>query len=39
MTHGKVPEVTQQWYEALKHEDGTDIMDAISKTILAGPLN
>jgi len=39
MTHGKAPEVTKQWYEALKYEDGTDIMDAISKTILAGPLN
>lgn len=39
MTHGKEPEKTQQWYEELKHEDGTDIMNAISKTILAGPLN
>lgn len=39
MTHGKDPEKTQQWYEQLKHEDGTDIMNAISKTILAGPLN
>lgn len=39
MTHGKEPEKTQQWYEELKHEDGTDIINAISKTILAGPLN
>jgi FAD-dependent urate hydroxylase len=39
MTHGKEPEQTQQWYEELKHEDGTTIMDAISKTILAGPLH
>jgi FAD-dependent urate hydroxylase len=39
MTHGKDPEKTQQWYEALKYEDGTDIMSAISKTILAGPLH
>lgn len=39
VTHGKDPAKTQQWYEALKHEDGTDIMDAITKTILAGPLN
>lgn len=38
MTHGKEPEQTQQWYEELKHEDGTTIMDAISRTILAGPL-
>jgi FAD-dependent urate hydroxylase len=39
MTHGKEPEKTQQWYEELKHEDGTDILDAISRTILAGPLH
>jgi FAD-dependent urate hydroxylase len=39
MTHGKDPEKTQQWYEELKHEDGTDILDAISRTILAGPLH
>ena len=38
MTHGKEPEKTQQWYEELKHEDGTDILNAISKTILGGPL-
>ena len=38
MTHGKEPEKTQQWYEELKTEDGTNIMDAISRTILAGPL-
>ena len=38
MTHGKEPEKTQQWYEELKTEDGTNIMNAISKTILAGPL-
>ena len=39
MTHGKEPDKTQQWYEELKHEDGTNIMNAISKTILAGPLH
>jgi FAD-dependent urate hydroxylase len=39
MTHGKEPDKTQQWYEELKHEDGTDIMNAISRTILAGPLH
>ncbi|MBI4785011.1 MAG: FAD-dependent urate hydroxylase HpxO [Oscillatoriophycideae cyanobacterium NC_groundwater_1537_Pr4_S-0.65um_50_18] len=39
VTHGKDPEKTQQWYSSLKHEDGTDIMSAISKTILAGPLH
>ncbi|MBW4660595.1 MAG: FAD-dependent urate hydroxylase HpxO [Drouetiella hepatica Uher 2000/2452] len=39
VTHGKDPEKTQQWYADLKKEDGTDIMNAICKTILAGPLN
>ncbi len=39
MTHGKEPEKTQQWYEELKYEDGTNIMNAISNTILAGPLH
>jgi FAD-dependent urate hydroxylase len=39
MTHGKEPDKTQQWYEELKYEDGTNIMNAISKTILGGPLH
>ncbi|NJL35372.1 MAG: FAD-dependent urate hydroxylase HpxO [Leptolyngbyaceae cyanobacterium SM1_4_3] len=39
MTHGKDPEKTQQWYKELKYEDGTDILNAISSTILAGPLH
>jgi len=39
MTHGKDPEKTQQWYEQLKREDGSDIINAISNTILAGPLH
>jgi len=39
VTHGKDPEKTQQWYTNLRQEDGTDIIDAISKTILAGPLH
>ena len=39
MTHGKDPEKTQQWYEQLKHEDGSDIINAISNTILGGPLH
>ena len=38
MTHGKEPQKTQQWYEELATEDGSKIMDAISRTILAGPL-
>lgn len=39
MTHGHEPEKTQQWYEELKTEDGSNIMEAISRTILAGPLH
>ena len=39
ITHGKDPEKTQQWYADLKKEDGRDIMSAICKTILAGPLH
>jgi FAD-dependent urate hydroxylase len=39
MTHGKEPEKTQQWYQELKQEDGSGIMEAIAQTILAGPLN
>jgi len=38
VTHGKDPEATQSWYAELKTEDGTRIMEAISRTILAGPL-
>lgn len=39
MTHGKVPEKTQQWYSELASEDGTKIMNAISETILLGPMH
>lgn len=39
MIHGKEPEVTQQWYKQLKQESPTDVTDAISKIILAGPLH
>ncbi|MGB7087060.1 MAG: FAD-dependent urate hydroxylase HpxO [Phormidesmis sp.] len=38
VTHGKEPEKTQQWYEELAHEDGVTIMNAISETILLGPM-
>ncbi len=38
ITHGKDPEQTQQWYEELQFEDGSNIIKAIAKTILAGPL-
>jgi 2-polyprenyl-6-methoxyphenol hydroxylase and related FAD-dependent oxidoreductases len=36
--HGKDPAVTQQWYRQLATEKPTDVTDAISKVILAGPL-
>lgn len=39
MTHGKDPQMTQEWYETLHQEDGSGIMDGIRKTILAGPFN
>ncbi|NEP16241.1 MAG: FAD-dependent urate hydroxylase HpxO [Leptolyngbya sp. SIO4C1] len=39
MTHGKVPAKTRQWYAELTQEDGTTIMNAISETILLGPMN
>ncbi len=38
MTHGKDMEKTQAWYAQLQAEDGTEILDAIAKTISAGPL-
>lgn len=38
VTHGKDPQRTAQWYEELKTEDGSNIMDGICKTILGGPL-
>lgn len=36
--HGKDPAVTQAWYEQLRSESPLDVTNAISKTILAGPL-
>ncbi|MEM6425027.1 MAG: FAD-dependent urate hydroxylase HpxO [Cyanobacteria bacterium P01_D01_bin.128] len=38
MTHGYDPAKTEQWYGELAHEDGTEIMEAITATILKGPL-
>ncbi|MGA7932039.1 MAG: FAD-dependent urate hydroxylase HpxO [Kovacikia sp.] len=38
MMHGKDLEKTQKWYEELKTEDGTEIINGLCKTILAGPL-
>jgi FAD-dependent urate hydroxylase len=39
LTHGDDPAKTQQWYRDLEHEDGTEIINAIVKTILTGPLH
>ncbi|MGA9380268.1 MAG: FAD-dependent urate hydroxylase HpxO [Phormidium sp.] len=36
--HGKEPEITQQWYQQLRQESPLDVTNAISKTILGGPL-
>jgi FAD-dependent urate hydroxylase len=36
--HGKDPVVTQQWYEQLTIEKPSDVTDAITKVIMAGPL-
>ena len=38
MIHGKVPTITQQWYDDLSREDGTNIMNAIARVIQQGPL-
>lgn len=39
VTHGKDMAVTRQWYEELRTEDGTKIMDAMARTILGGPMH
>ncbi len=39
VTHGRDMALTRQWYEELKTEDGTSIMDAIARNVLAGPLH
>ncbi len=38
VTHGFNPEATQAWYDELREETGTGIMQGLSKTILGGPL-
>ena len=37
--HGKDPEVTQKWYDQLTKEQPTDVTNAITKVIMAGPLH
>jgi FAD-dependent urate hydroxylase len=36
--HGKDPSITQEWYNQLAEEKPTDVTDAITKVIMAGPL-
>ncbi|MGV2831938.1 FAD-dependent urate hydroxylase HpxO [Myxosarcina sp. GI1(2024)] len=36
--YNKEPDLTQQWYEQLKHEREKDVTDALAKIILGGPL-
>jgi FAD-dependent urate hydroxylase len=37
VTHGTDPDETAAWYEELAHEDGTNILNGIAKSILTGP--
>lgn len=37
--YGKNPAATEQWYQDLKYEDANAVIDALAKTILAGPMN
>lgn len=39
MIYGKDPEVTQQWYDELRHESSDNVVNALATTILGGPLN
>ena len=39
MIYGKDPDLTQKWYEQLKQETETDVINALSKTILGGPFH
>jgi FAD-dependent urate hydroxylase len=39
MIHGKDPAMTASWYQQLATEPPTDVTNAISKVILAGPLH
>ncbi|VXD22954.1 FAD-dependent urate oxidase [Planktothrix serta PCC 8927] len=39
MIYGKHPDLTQKWYEQLKQETETDVINALSQTILGGPFH
>lgn len=36
--YGKDPQLTQQWYDRLKQEDPSEVVNALAKVILGGPL-
>ena len=38
VTHGKDPQKTAEWYEELRHEDGTNIIRGIVGNIMGGPV-
>lgn len=38
VTHGKDPQATREWYDELRHEDGTNIIRGIVGNIMGGPL-
>jgi FAD-dependent urate hydroxylase len=35
--YGKDPDITRQWYESLRQEPESDVINALARTILAGP--
>ena len=39
VTHAIEPAKTAEWYQELRHEDGTSIQNAIVRTILGGPMH
>ena len=38
VTHGKDPEKTAEWYEELRHEDGSNVIRGIVNNIMGGPV-
>jgi FAD-dependent urate hydroxylase len=37
LSHDHDPEVTAEWYASLRGNDGTEILEGISRSILTGP--
>ena len=38
VTHGKDPQKTAEWYEELRHEDGSNVIRGIVDNIMGGPV-